>query len=107
MFYTIMVEGVKVMPKHKKSKEERERNREIVGKYHQKLTEDKLEVLYGNFQKWKCGEIPYFDLTEEIHQFHQANQKIWTLFNSDGWDDEMLIRLAKEGLGLVDEDFSD
>lgn len=94
--------GVMKLVESKKSKEERKRDREIVEKYHKKLTEDKLEALYEHFQKWKSGEMPYYDLTEEIHQFHQANQKIWILFNSDGWDDEMLIRLAREGLGLSD-----
>lgn len=104
MFYTRMLLGVKGMAKYKKTKEERKRDREIVENYHQKLTEDKLEGLHGSFQKWKSGELPYFELTEEIHLFHQANQKIWILFNSDDWDDEMLIRLAKKELELVDED---
>lgn len=88
--------------KRKKSKEERKRDREIVGKYHQKLTEEKLEGLYDSFQKWKSGELPYYELTEEVHQFHQANQKIWSLFNYNGWDDEMLIEHAKKDLQLLD-----
>lgn len=71
--------------------------------YHQKLTEDKLDVLNEHFRKWKSGEIPYFELTEEIHHFHKENQKIWSLFNFDGWDDEMLIERAKKALGLVEE----
>lgn len=61
------------MVKRKWSKEERERNREIVGKYHQKLTEEKLEVLNEQFRKWKSGELQYFELTEDIHQFHKEN----------------------------------
>ena len=55
------------------------------------------------FQKWKNGQLPYSDLTEYIHQFHQENQKIWTLFNYNGWDDEMLIYQAKKDLNLLDE----
>jgi len=47
------------MGRSKKSKEERKREREIVERYHQKLTEDSLEVLYQDFLGWKKGKLPY------------------------------------------------
>lgn len=37
------------MGKSQKSKEERKRDRDIVERYHQKLTEDSLELLYKDF----------------------------------------------------------
>ena len=39
--------------KKKKTKEQRKMDREIVERYHQKLTEDALEPLYENFIQWK------------------------------------------------------
>ncbi|WP_161568362.1 hypothetical protein [Anaerobacillus alkaliphilus] len=51
------------MVKRKKSKSERKRDREIVELYNKKVTEDALEPLYANFQAWKSGELPYYELT--------------------------------------------
>ena len=93
------------MVKRKKSKEERKRDREIVELYHKKMTEDTLEPLFQNFMAWKKGELPYYELTERIHEFHKQNQKNWSTFNYDGWDDEVLIFRAKRDLNLLtDED---
>jgi len=93
------------MVKRKKSKEERKRDREIVELYHKKVTEDALEPLFQSFMTWKKGELPYYELTERIHEFHKQNQKIWSTFNYDGWDDETLIFRAKRDLNLLtDED---
>lgn len=47
------MKGRKRMVKHKKSKEERRRDRKIVEKYHQ-VTEDELEPLFQNFLDWKA-----------------------------------------------------
>ena len=88
---------------HKKSKEERKRDREIVELYHKKLTEDALLPLYKNFQQWKDGELPYYELTEQIHQFHKLNQTIWTKFNYAGWNDDFLLLEAKREMNLVSE----
>ena len=66
--------------KKKKTKEQREMDREIVGRYHQKVTEDALEPLYENFRQWKTGKLSYKELTEQIHEFHKYNQKIWSKF---------------------------
>jgi len=91
------------MGRSKKSKEERKRDREIVERYHQKLTEDLLEVLYLDFLGWKKGKLPYYDLTEKIHEFHKKNQKIWSMFNYNGWDNEFFIFQAKKELNLLEE----
>ncbi|MBM7653499.1 hypothetical protein [Neobacillus cucumis] len=91
------------MGKSKKSKEERKRDRDIVEQYHQKLTEDLLETLYKDFLDWKKGSLPYYELTENIHEFHKKNQKIWSMFNLNGWDDNFLIFQAKKELNLLEE----
>jgi hypothetical protein len=93
------------MERQKKSKTERKRDREIVELYHKKVTEDELEALYTTFQEWKNGSMPYYELTEVIHEFHKKNQKIWSRFNYSGWNDELLIIEAKKELNLLtDED---
>ena len=89
------------MVKKKKSKEERQRNREIVESYHQKVTEDALESLFVHFQQWKNGDFLYYELTQRIHEFHKLNQEIWKKFNYNGWDDEFLIMEAKKELNLL------
>jgi hypothetical protein len=60
--------------KRKKSKEERRRDREIVELNHKKLTEDELQPLYEKFTEWHSGNLPYFELTEHIHQFHKIKK---------------------------------
>lgn len=92
------------MVKPQKSKEARRRDKEVVQKYHQKVTEEELEPLFKNFLEWKAGKMPYYELTECIHEFHKKNQKIWTMFNYNGSNDEFLIFLAKRDLNLLTEE---
>lgn len=68
------------------------------------MTEDALEPLYKNFQEWKDGKLPYYELTEKIHEFHKLNQKIWSRFHYDGWNDEFLIFQAKKELDLLNDE---
>lgn len=89
------------MAKTKKSKEERKRDRVIIELYHQKVTEDALEPLFKNFQQWKSGDLPYYELTECIHEFHKVNQKIWTKFAVGG---NFLLFEAKRELQLLTEE---
>lgn len=89
------------MAKRKKSKEDRNRDREIYNQYHQKLTENALEPLYKDFIDWKSDKLPYFELTERIHEFHKENQKIWLLFNTFDWNDKIFMIQAKEALHLL------
>lgn len=83
------------MKKPKKSKADRRRDKEIIELYHKKVTEDASDPLFNNFLEWKAGKMPYYELTEHIHEFHKKNQKIWSMFNYDGWNDEFLIFQAK------------
>ena len=96
-----------LMEKKKKSKEERKRDREIVESYHQKVTEEALEKLFKHFQNWKREDLAYYELTEHIHEFHKLNQKIWSKFNSSGWDEQFLILEAKRELKLLTEEEKD
>jgi hypothetical protein len=92
------------MVKQKKSKEERQSDRQILDRYHEKVTEDALAPLYINCQEWKNGKLPYYELTEKIHEFYKINQKIWTKFNYAGVNDEFLIFQAKKELNLLNEE---
>lgn len=92
------------MVKKKKSKEQRKIDRELVEQYHQKVTEDVLEPLYKSFQLWRAGQLPYWELTDQIHEFHKHNQKIWSKFNDFGWDDEILVLEAKREFGLLTDE---
>jgi len=65
----------------KKSKQERKRDREILDRYHQYLTEIELQTLSNQFKQWEAGDLAYYDLTELIHQFHKKNQEIYKTFN--------------------------
>lgn len=95
---------MKAMPQRKLTKEERQKNREIVNAYHKKVTEDELEKLYKHFAHWKNGELPYEELTDEIHEFHKLNQKIWSKFNYNGYNDFLLVLEAKKELGIFSEE---
>lgn len=86
------------MSQGRTSREERRREREILDQYHQKLTEDKLELLFQDFLKWKQGELPYHELTERIHEFHKVNQEIWKTFNNI--DRAVLLMYANKEFGL-------
>ncbi|MDG5789354.1 hypothetical protein QA612_17985 [Evansella sp. AB-P1] len=87
----------------KKTKAERTKEREIIGQYHQKVTEDALDPLYQRFIEWKNGELPYYELTEHIHEFHKLNRKIWTKFNYNP-DDSLLVFEEKKELRLLTEE---
>jgi succinate dehydrogenase flavin-adding protein (antitoxin of CptAB toxin-antitoxin module) len=83
----------------KKPKSERKRDREILAAYQRYLTEKELDPLFEHFKQWKAEKLSYDDLTEYIHEFHQKNQKIWSMFN-DGLDEEYLIFRAKKELDM-------
>ncbi|MEH7459289.1 hypothetical protein V7183_19345 [Bacillus sp. JJ1127] len=85
-----------------KSKAERKRDLEIVNLYHKTLTEAELEKLSLNFLEWKEGKLPYYKLTELIHDFHKKNQKIWSMFHNS-MNDEFLIFQAKKELNMFTE----
>lgn len=93
--------GVKIL-KRKKSKEERKRDRELIDQYHKKVTEDELTLLNEKFKEWQSGSLPYYELTEDIHQFHKKNQEIWKLFNYS--DREFVLHLAKKEFDMLSED---
>lgn len=76
--------------------------RELINDYHKMVTEKALEPLYQSFMEWKSGALPYFELTEQIHQFHRKNQEIYKDFNYTEY--HVLVLLAKMKLGRLTED---
>ncbi|TCM85307.1 hypothetical protein EV294_1275 [Paenibacillus sp. BK033] len=80
--------------------------REMIDEYHKMVTEKALEPLYQSFMEWKSGTLPYFELTELIHQFHKKNQEIYKDFNYTEYHE--LVLLAKMKLGrLTEEEIKD
>lgn len=89
----------------RKSKLQRQEEREILDEYHRIVTEEALEPLFKSFLEWRQGELPYYELTEHIHQFHKRNQDIYKEFNYTERD--VLVLYAKMKLGrLSHEDIS-
>ncbi|TCZ68827.1 hypothetical protein E0485_24140 [Paenibacillus albiflavus] len=92
----------RLTPKQQK----RQQERELIEEYHKFVTEETLEPLYQSFMNWKSGSLPYFELTELIHQFHKKNQEIYKDFNYTDYKD--LLLLAKMKLGrLTEKDFNE
>ncbi|MDQ1912617.1 hypothetical protein RAC89_19690 [Paenibacillus sp. GD4] len=92
----------KLTPKQQK----RQQESEIIDEYHKLITEEALEPLYQSFLEWKSGSLPYFELTELIHQFHKKNQEIYKDFSYT--EHKELLLLAKMKLGrLTEEDIID
>ena len=91
------------MGKTKKSKLQRQEERQILDEYHKMVTQEALEPLFQSFLDWKQGTLPYYELTERIHLFHKRNQEIYKEFNYTERNE--LVLYAKMKLGrLTDED---
>ena len=70
--------------------------RSLVGLAHETELGRALEVLYGDFQKWKSGEIDSFELSDRIHRFHYgANREIYLRYTGR-LDHRFLIQCALE-----------
>lgn len=59
----------------KNQKKVEKESEKIYNQYHQKITEEALEPLYKDFIQWKSGKLPYFQLTDRIHEFHKKIKK--------------------------------
>lgn len=91
------------MGKTKKSKLQRQEERQILDEYYKMVTQEALEPLFQSFLDWKQGTLPYYELTERIHLFHKRNQEIYKEFNYTERNE--LVLYAKMKLGrLTDED---
>ncbi|UOQ95460.1 hypothetical protein MUO14_11355 [Halobacillus shinanisalinarum] len=82
------------------------RDREILGRYHQYLTEKELKPLYESFEQWNAGDLDYDELTERIHVFHKKNQQIWSTFNGVIEEDYLIFQAKKEMNLLNEEDLT-
>jgi hypothetical protein len=85
-----------------KSKLKRQKEREILDEYHKMITEQALEPLFQSFLEWKQGTLPFSDLTELIHLFHNKNQEIYKEFAYTPRNE--LLLYAKLKLGRLSEE---
>ncbi|MDQ0058968.1 hypothetical protein [Paenibacillus harenae] len=81
----------RLTPKQQK----RQQELELIEEYHKFVTEEALEPLYQSFKDWKSGVLPYFELTELIHQFHKNNQEIYKEFTYTDHKDLLLLAKMK------------
>ncbi|MDQ0116626.1 hypothetical protein [Paenibacillus harenae] len=88
----------RLTPKQQK----RQQELELIEEYHKFVTEEALEPLYQSFKDWKSGVLPYFELTELIHQFHKNNQEIYKEFTYT--DHKDLLLLAKMKMDRLTEE---
>ncbi len=76
--------------------------RSLVGLAHESELGRALEELFGDFRRWKSGEIDSFELSDRIHAFHDgANREIYLRYTSR-LDLRFLVQHALEE-GLVEK----
>jgi hypothetical protein len=79
------------MPMQQLSKHVRKLLREAAGSAYQKELSAELEKLHGSFERWRRGELSPFDLSDEIHRFHQGpNRQLFVRYT----DNDPLLAVA-------------
>ena len=73
--------------------------RSLVGLAHETELARALDRLYGDFRRWKAGEIDSFELSDRIHKFHDGpNRDVYRRYTSN-LDLRFLVGYAlEEGL---------
>jgi hypothetical protein len=55
--------------------------REAMDKAYEKELSSELEKVQASFNRWRGGEISVFELSDEIHRFHQGpNRKLYVQY---------------------------
>src|SRR5436190_23379630 len=71
--------------------------RQLAGVVHERLLALELRKLDGEFARWRLGELDAFDLSAEIHKFHEGMpRRLWIAFNTN--QVAILVFRVKEGL---------
>jgi hypothetical protein len=78
------------------SKKLRRRLRELAGLAYERELSRELELLFRHFEAWKRGEKNAFDLSDEIHRFHQEPARDLYKFYSDRNTELMVARAIVE-----------
>lgn len=72
--------------------------RELAGLLYERELNAELAKLDAHFEQWRQGSLSPFDLSEQIHQFHQGPAR--ELYNLFGHDDSFPLLVAR---AIVDE----
>lgn len=57
---------------------------------HERELKSALDILANDFERWRAGEISSFDLSDNIHEFHNRTAvDIWKKYN--GLDPEFAV----------------
>ena len=70
--------------------------RSLVGIAHEIELRRALEKLYGNFEEWKSGGIDSFELSDQIHKFHDGPNRDIYLRYTIKLDRRILVQQALE-----------
>lgn len=75
------------------SKGQRRRLRELAALAYKNELEGHLEKLWGEFRRWKAGEIDPWELEEAVHRFHNgAARQLYGIYRD--LDDDILVGAA-------------
>jgi hypothetical protein len=79
------------------SKKLRRRLRELAGLAYERELSRELELLLRHFEAWKRGEKNPFDLSDEIHRFHQGPARDLYKWYSDRNTELIVAKAIVEG----------
>lgn len=84
------------------SKSFRKIARQLIGQAYRREQEKALESLRREFDRWQSGEIDCWELTDQIHRFHNGESRDLYKIYEIG---DIKIALARAiGLGILAED---
>jgi len=87
------------MPMEQLNKHIRKLLREAMGKAYERELTSELEKLNASFERWGRGELSPFELTEEIHRFHQGpNRELFSRYQNG---DSLLAVAAAVSAGFI------
>lgn len=86
------------------SKSQKKHLRQLAAQCYEKEMSLALEVLYGNFQKWKKSEITPWELNEKIHEYHDGTARdLWKIYEQMN-DPSLAISVAlSKGIIKIEE----
>lgn len=84
------------------TKAQRKHLRSLSGKAYERELSQALDDLFSRFQLWKKGDLPPWDLNQEIHEFHDGRSRDLYRLYIMNYDPIFCVAyaLAKEIIGI-------
>ena len=85
------------------SKNEKQELRKLAGLAYERELAKALDELYARFKEWKKGSVDSFELSDQIHKFHNGiSRDLWKMY--DNRDNHIVIaRAVANGIISMDE----